>query len=264
MSNTHKTSEWHQRRFAARLRDPATKPLPEGVPTQRVAVYERLFFNSIESFVRGTFPVLHGLLSAERWNSLVSDFIAQHHCRSPYFLEIGQEFIAWLQSGYLADAGDPPYMLELAHYEWVELALDTAADELPAKDEQGAELSLHSLVYPSPLAWPQAYQWPVHQIGPDCRPTTVPEQVTCLLVWRDRNDKVRFMQLTAFTFQLLNHLHEQSYTPSALLSLLAEESGLSCDDAFLTNGLALLNGWLNDDILLSAPLNEPGRTAKLS
>ena len=83
-------------------------------------------------------------------------------------------------------------------------------------------------------------------------------------MWRDRNDKVRFMQLTAFTFQLLNHLHEQSYTPSALLSLLAEESGLSCDDAFLTNGLALLNGWLNDDILLSAPLHEPGRTAKLS
>lgn len=247
------TSEVYQRGFAARLRDPANSPMPQGVPADRVAVYERLFYNSIESFVSGTFPVLHSILSEQRWTRLVTAFIAQHECRSPYFLEIGQEFMAWLQHGYLAEAGDPLFMLELAHYEWVELALDTAADELPARVEQGGEASLNTSLYASPLAWPLAYQWPVNLIGLDHQPASMPEQPTCLLVWRDRKDKVRFMQLTAFTFQLLSQLREQSHTPGTLLELLAKQSGLRCDEAFLANGLALLNDWLTQDILLAEP-----------
>ena len=245
-------SELQQRRFAARLRDPANAAMPQGVPADRIAVYERLFYNSIESFVSGTFPVLHSLLPTERWAGLVTAFIAQHQCRSPYFLEIGQEFMAWLQQGYLAEPGDPPFMLELAHYEWVELALDTAVEELPAKAEQGSELTSNSLICASPLAWPLAYHWPVNLIGLDFQPASMPAQPTCLLVWRDRQDKVRFMQLTAFTFQLLSHLSEQCHTPKNLLELLAQQSGLRCDATFLANGMALLNGWIADDILLIA------------
>jgi len=246
-------SEQHQRDFAARIRNPSAAPIPDAIPADRVAVYERLFYNSIESFVRGTFPVLHSLLSAERWAQLVSGFIAQHQCRSPYFLEIGQEFIAWLQQSYLSEPDDPPYMLELAHYEWVELALDTATAELPVKAPEGGVLDLYSsTLSASPLAWPLAYQWPVHRIGPDYQPTEAPAQPTCLLVWRDRNDKVRFMQLTSFTFQLLTRLQERAGTPAALLGYVADQNGLVCDEGFLANGLALLNDWVAQDIVLPA------------
>ncbi|OEC36203.1 Putative DNA-binding domain-containing protein [Pseudomonas cuatrocienegasensis] len=85
--------------------------------------------NNIEGFISGAFPVLHRLIEASRWQRLVRSFIAEHQARTPYFLQISQEFLAWLQQGYVAEAGDPPFVLELAHYEWVELALDVSEAE---------------------------------------------------------------------------------------------------------------------------------------
>ncbi|MEH6566030.1 MAG: putative DNA-binding domain-containing protein [Halopseudomonas sp.] len=245
------SSEVHQRAFAARLRDPAGAPLPERVPVQRVAVYERLFYNSIESFISGTFPVLHGLLSGERWRVLVREFIARHRCDSPYFLDIGQEFIGWLQCGYVPAEGDPPYLLDLAHYEWLELALDTAMDELPAKTQPQEAETLSSPLQVSALARAHAYRWPVHRIGIDFQPVEAPAQPTFLLVWRDRRDKVRFMQLTAFTYQLLAQLQQQPQTPDSLLRRVAQDAGMVCDGTFLNQGRALIDEWLAQDILLS-------------
>ncbi len=239
-----------QSRFAARIRAPARAALPEGLPPARVAVYERLFYQSIESFVNGTFPVLHSLLSGPRWRTLVTDFIAEHHCRSPYFLDIGQEFIQWLQQGYRPQADDPPFMLELAHYEWLELALDTASTELAEVTVQATPLNLQSRIHVSPLVCAQAYQWPVHRIGVDFQPRSAPEQPTCLLVWRDRQDKVRFMQLTAFTYQLVAVLEGGPQRIDSLLTQVAEQCGLTCDEGLLSNGLQLLDAWLADDILL--------------
>ena len=57
------------------------------------------------------------------WHALVHDFYRDHRCSTPLFPELPREFIQYLQARD-AGAGDPPWLLELAHYEWVELALD--------------------------------------------------------------------------------------------------------------------------------------------
>ena len=218
-----------QRAFAARIRQPAEQPLLEGVPAERMAVYEALFFNNIEGFISGAFPVLHRLIEANRWQRLVRSFIAEHQSRTPYFLEISQEFLAWLQQGYVAEAGDPPFILELAHYEWVELALDVSEAELPA---QGW----------SPLAWPLAYQWPVQRISADFQPSEPPAEPTCLLVWRDGQDKVRFMQISPFAYQLAARLQAGEASEPALLEL-AQQYGLNADNAYFNNAKTLLEEW---------------------
>ena len=223
-----------QRAFAARIRQPSAQPLLEGVPAERMAVYEALFFNNIEGFIRGAFPVLHRLIPDERWPRLVRSFIADHQAQTPYFLEISQEFLAWLQHGYVAEAGDPPFMLELAHYEWVELALDVSEAE-PV--EQGW----------SPLAWPLAYQWPVQRIGVDFQPATPPAEPTCVLAWRDGQDKVRFMQLSPFTYQLAAHLRAGAAAEPALLAL-AEQHGLAADTPYFTNAQTVLDDWQRQGI----------------
>ena len=46
-----------QRDFAARIRQPDVHPLPDGVPAGRMAIYEQLFFNTIEGFLSSGFPV---------------------------------------------------------------------------------------------------------------------------------------------------------------------------------------------------------------
>ncbi len=222
------------RAFAARIRQPQGTPLLPGIAAERMALYEELFFNNIQSFIDSGFPVLHRLFDEARWQRLLRGFIAGHRCRTPYFLQIGEEFIAWLQQGYVAEAGDPPFLLELAHYEWVELALDVASDELPP---QGW----------SPLAWPLAYVWPVQQLGVDYRPTTPPAEPTCLLAWRDAADQVRFQQLSPFAYHLALRLQAGEASSEALLEL-AAQSGLPGDQHYFTQGRALLQEWQRQDI----------------
>ena len=66
----------------------------------------------------------------------------------------------------------PPFAQELAHYEWVELALDVAEDEAPVY-EAGADLLAGAPVL-SPLARPLAYTWPVHRLGAAYQPAEPP------------------------------------------------------------------------------------------
>jgi uncharacterized protein len=222
-----------QRAFAARIRQPH-KPLLDGVSAERMAVYEVLFFNNIDGFISGAFPVLRTLFDAPRWQRLLRRFIAEHSARSPYFLQISQEFLAWLQSDYHAEAGDPPFILELAHYEWVELALGVSEAALPT----------HGW---SPLAWPLAYPWPVQRIGVDFQPTKPDAEPTCLLVWRDSQDKVRFMQLSAFAYQLALSLQAGAEAKSTLYDL-AQSHGLAADKHYFNHGQDLLDDWQSRDI----------------
>ncbi|MES2821229.1 MAG: putative DNA-binding domain-containing protein [Pseudomonadota bacterium] len=228
------TDEQLQRAFAARIRQPEAQALLPGVPEARMAIYQSLFFNNVEGFISGAFPVLRTLFDELRWQGLVRAFLAGHRCTTPYFLQISQEFLAWLQQGYAAQADDPPFMLELAHYEWVELALDVSEAEHP---DQGW----------SPLAWPLAYRWPVQRIGQRYQPVLAPEAPTCLLVWRDPRDKVRFMLLAPFAYQLAVRL-QAGDTAVAALQGLALGHGLAFDPTYLANARAVLDDWQRQGI----------------
>ncbi len=209
-----------QRQFAAHLRDPQTNPPPEGIERRRLAIYQDLVFNNIASFLSSGFPVLRSLYDDEAWITLVRKFIVQHQAETPYFLEISEEFLRFLQESYAPTEQDPPFMLELAHYEWVELALDVSEEvfpsQLPTLDV------LKDVPAVSPLVWRLSYQYPVHLLGPEFQPCEPPEAPTFLLVYRNRNDEVRFMESNALTIRLLNLLEQGLSGRSALLKLAHE------------------------------------------
>ncbi|WP_137972298.1 DUF2063 domain-containing protein [Pseudomonas sp. F(2018)] len=223
-----------QAAFAARIRQPQAEPLLPGISAERMAVYEELFFNNLDGFIISGFPVLCRVLGEPRRRRLVRAFLAEHRSATPYFLAIGEEFVAWLEAGGGAEQGDPGFVAELAHYERVELALDVATDRLPA----------HGW---SPLAWPLAYAWPVQRIGADYQPREAPAEPTCLLAWRDSAERVRFQQLSPFAYHLALRLQAGQPSLQALLDL-AEASGLEADEPFFTNARVLLDGWQRQDI----------------
>ena len=212
-----------QMTMARYLRDPQREPPPEGIEERRLKIYRDLVYNNIEGFIRGGFPVLRSLYGEEDWHALVRLFIDQHRCHTPYFLEISQEFLTFLMENFEPRPCDPPFIVELAHYEWVELALDVSEEEVPvSKTEPGPLGGVPRL---SPLAWVLAYQFPVHRIGPSNRPTS-PEQPTYLAVYRDRDDKVQFMELNAATARLLELVRDnESATGAEILRALARELG---------------------------------------
>jgi hypothetical protein len=99
-------------------------------------------------------------------------------------------------------------MLELAHYEWVEMAATIATEQLPDASFAPENLNDSTRLTLSPLAWPLAYQFPVHRISPQYLPNTIPDHPTFLTVFRDRDDEVRFLGIPPITYQMLIYVEE--------------------------------------------------------
>lgn len=186
--------------FAKHLRAPDRYPAPVDMDDRRMGIYRELIYNNIENFIANVFPVLRSLLNDEHWHLMVRDFIHRHRCQTPYFLEISEEFLQYLMQERGLCEGDPAFLLELAHYEWIELALDVSEASIPLASSYPA-VPLLSKPRVSPLAMCLSYQYPVHKISPRYQPSTpVPTQ---LIVYRNRDDKVRFMAANTMTLRLV-------------------------------------------------------------
>ena len=244
-----------QEAFAAHLRDPATAPAPAGVEERRLAVYRDLFQRNIEALLASNFPVLRKLLADAAWQRLVRDFYRTHRAQTPLFPEIGREFLRYLETRAQARRDpqvDHPFLLELAHYEWVELALSLHEADLAAVAHRPDGDLLDGVPVASPLAWPLAYRWPVQRIGPEYVPTEEPPHPTFLLVVRDRAGKVRFKQTGAVAFQLMQRLHANAdLSGRAVLAAMAADAGQDLD-RFVADGATLLQQLRNREAILGA------------
>ncbi|VAW49801.1 FIG005107: hypothetical protein, partial [hydrothermal vent metagenome] len=121
-----------QQQFAAHIRDPQnTAYAPEGelpIESRRLIAYQELFFNNIKSFFSQIFPVCAEILGEERWLDILREYLVKHDAHTPLFHELGQEFLLFLDSEFVPKENDPAFLLELAHYEWVELALSVSTE----------------------------------------------------------------------------------------------------------------------------------------
>lgn len=236
--------------FARHLRDPARHPAPPGIEDRRMAIYRDLFFNNIQALLAGNFPVIRQTLGESDWRALVLMFYAEHRSRTPLFPEVAREFIRFLQDRPPPD--DAPWLAELAHYEWVELALQISDDAPPRHDPAGDLLD--GIPLPSPHAWALAYQWPVPRIGPDYRPTTPPAAPTLVLVRRDVDHAIRFADLSPLVYRLFERIGERRFTGRQILQQLAGEAGVPADDAFMAQGAAMLARMHHEGSLLGTAL----------
>lgn len=223
------------------LRDPDHCAPPVGMDVARAQVYRDLVFSNLSSLLSGTFPVLVKILGDDHWHALVRIFLRDHRAQTPKFGEIAQEFVEFLASEpqALNDAAWPPFMVELAHYEWVEMALQQSeAEPLPVSD---AGLLLERPLQVSPLAWPLAYGWPVQSVGPDYRPDAAPAQPTLLLVRRAEDWSVKFSELSPLAWRLLQRIEAfPQLDGRAQLEGLAMEARMVGSPAFIDSGLTLL------------------------
>lgn len=230
-----------QRALGDYIRDPEHAPPPSGIEARRLKVYRELFFNNVEGLLAGNFPVIRRIQGGH-WPALVRAFYRDHPARTPLFTELAREFVQYLQSRADAGAGDPPWLPELAHYEWAELVLQIREAEAAAGGPPcSREALLGSNPRLSPLAWPLHYRWPVHRIGPDHLPDAPPAEPTLLLLRRDPDGRVRFQQLSALTFRLLQRLQEAPELDGrAQLHALAGEAAAADVETFIAQGAAML------------------------
>lgn len=204
-----------------------TDPNPENA--RRIKIYQDLFFNNIEDFCATTFPVLKSLFSATDWQKLVRQFFIEHQCETPHFIEISEEFLVYLTQK--PESLPKPWMIELAHYEWVELAASTAfTTEVNVESFDNTELKQLVVSVPE-STWPLAYSHPVHLASADN--FDLPAEPTFIVVYRDKDLKVQFMATDGITVHLLNFIQGQESCTGyeCLAFLLSEQVGMAVDTA---------------------------------
>lgn len=227
-----------QAEFTQWLRQPESARLPAGVLPARMSTYRELLFNNVISFVDITFPVAKALLPEAIWQRLTTHFFADYHCQSPFFYDISlhfREFVAALDWPELADC---PWLTELLHYEWTELAADIA-EEPNASIAPGCVLADENLwsqadagIALAMPAWPLAYQWPVASWSVETDPAELQMQAQAVVLWRNQNDDVRSLVVEPLTAWLVERIQLGSQTLNSLADELVSASpGISHEQA---------------------------------
>jgi hypothetical protein len=240
-----------QSEFSRHLRNPGKFVAPKGIEERRLQIYRDLIYKNIERFLATGFPIIRKLYADSLWHDMARDFIERHQSQSPYFATIGAEFIDYLQQERQMRDSDPPYLLELAQYEFAELALFLSDDELPAVNTAVDPHFLEAVPKLSPLAWSMVFEYPVHKIGVDFQPQSPSEQPVCLVVYRNRDDHVRFLEINPLTSRLLTLCEENknNRTVSDLLSQLEKELPHLNREQIFANGEATFAQLRNLDII---------------
>lgn len=228
-----------QTAWAAYLRAPTQTPLPEGTSAVRMQRYAQLLNNNISGFMHQCFPVARSILPAAEWQALITQFFAEAQNASPYFREIPKQFVEFWQvrSEQLA-----PWLAELLHYEYLELAVDTAADAAPQFGAQGWALN--------PSLQLAGYAWPVHTTSKSHIPEQ--QQSTFVALYRNAQLRVCFSLLTPAAMQLLVFLQSNGCDWLAAKKALAQVLGQDLG-AVQSSSHALQKQWLHEGLLLRAP-----------
>jgi hypothetical protein len=258
-----------QQHFAQHLRDPEKTYDPQAVDgdaiePRRLAIYESLFFNNFDSLLSNMFPVMQRLVGPDHWARLVRRFMQHHGARTPYFHQLGQEWLRFLQtdSEVGEDKDQFPFLQELAHYEWVELAV--SIEPFDPSPFSGVRIDQDPVLQLSPLVWPLHYDWPVHRIGADSDPQTIQPAETWLLVHRDSEDRVHFAEITSAVFALMRRFagaeKPVSEVVENVVSDLTNQQGTQTDlnaDQIMEAAATLIPQWLENQWLVATPIGKP-------
>lgn len=237
--------------FAAHIRDPENVAAPVGIESRRMAIYRKLFFNNLYNLLATFFPVIRKIHTETQWRRFIRGFMQHHQAETPYFLQLPQEFLAFLQNEFEAAEDDYPFLLELAHYEYAELALSVSEEEnnVEGIDPDGDLLT--GIPVKSSLSWSFAYRYAVHRISPKFLPDEPETQPVYLALYRGTDDSVGFLELNAVTAALLDaiEVNPDNKTGEELLRALAAKINYPDADALVAHGVDALREMRQLEIL---------------
>ncbi len=218
-------------------------------------IYRDLFINNVTNFLGNSFPVLRRLLGDPRWQMLVRDFYREHRSSSPLFPDMPKEFLDYLAnergSGEKSDPEpDPPFLYELAHYEWIETGLALA--EEPEQDvklnSEGDLLEDCPVTYQ--LAWLFSYRYAVNEISRENQPQAPADQPLHYLVYRDGELKVKFLKLNVVSARLFELLSSNSaVTGRQALEQIAKELDHGQPEKVVEFGREILDQWREKGVI---------------
>jgi len=240
----------YQLAFTAHIRDPLHQPRPQGVAASRMGVYKEIVFNNLFASVSACFPVAQKVIGKRAWLKLTQAFLREHAANTPIFRQIPEEFLSFLATATSNNQPLlPPYLLSLCHYEWIELLVASMATPNLASvkiNPTGNLLTEHPIFTPAMQLL--HYDYAVHKISPRHKPKQ--QQSTLLLVYRNAEDHVKFLELNPVTFKLLTLIKQNSYTGKQALTLLAGELGEADPEKIIQFGLQIMEELRSQEVII--------------
>lgn len=239
----------YQLEFTAHIRNPSAHKKPARVVEERMAVYREAVFNNIFESVSVCFPVCQATIGKRAWRALLKEFVKTYAAQSPLFREIPQQFLQYLEMATPETVKNlPPFLYQLAHYEWVELAvsaLETKAVKLSKKidflKETPVLAAAHMLL---------EYDFVVHKISKKHKPKST--EKTYLLVFRNTENNVKFIELNPMTYKLLRLIEENGMPGEQALVQLAEAINHPDTDAIVQFGVGILEDLATQDAIIGS------------
>ena len=237
-----------QYEFARYIRNPDRNPKPADIESRRMNIYHELFFNNVENFMATTFPVIKSILSEQHWESMIRDYFEKHNAKTPFFNEMPREFLIYLESEREPIDEDPIFLSELAHYEWAELAVSITDVEPIQCNPDGDLLDGHPLL--SPTAWVVHYHYPVHMISNSFQPEKPDETITSIILYRQQDDQVGFIEINPVTARMLQLLEENNTVSGRNIMLqIAHEINHPEPQTVIAGGLETLSSLKEKNII---------------
>lgn len=246
----------YQQAFTAHIRDPLNRPRPKNVAPRGMDVYKEIVFNNLFESVSACFPVAQKVIGKRAWLKLVRGFFRDHSSSTPIFRKIPEEFLSYLENvNSLAPESIPPYLTSLCHYEWIELLVSTTKGEVDArainptgdfrKNVPAFAIAIQLL----------NYEYAVQKISP----CNIPKEKTNtqLLVYRNADFAVKFIELNVITYRLIEILKQGKINCEQALTLLACEINQGQTESIIQFGLEILQDLRNQDVILGTYFTNP-------
>lgn len=221
-----------------------------GLPSlaaERLLIYRKMVHGRLRDLFAEFLPKSAARLGRARLQAETARFIAEVAPRTPYFRAITGEFVAWAGQRWPADPGLPPYLADLAAYEWA----NAEVGDLPAGGEaaSGNPLALDRPVQLDGTTTLRRYAWAVHRAS---EAGDLDAEPTALLLYRDRAElRVRVLELTPRAAAVCAHLLVGATLQAALTGACAELDQ-PMDDEFLAAMATFFADLADRGVLLGA------------
>jgi hypothetical protein len=223
---------------------------------ERILVYRSLVHNRLRGATREFIPRAAARRGRAGFRADFDAFMQERASMSCFLREVPGEFVAWVCPRWADDATLPRFLGDLARHE----LLDTEVRNDPHGGDQpsGLAIDLELPLRFDGSARLMRYAWAVQLLPLDLEDTSAPpERATSLLVFRDAEIKVRYLELTPWAAAVLEQLLVKRKGVREGLQAAAASFGESLDDTKLAKAATLFAELSDHAVLLGA---EPPET----
>ena len=220
------------------------------VGAERLLVYRRLVHNRMRSTMREFIPRTAARLGKPVYDGYIDRYMDEVAPISAYLRDVPAEFVAWAVPKLKADPQVPDYLADLARHEL--LQIDVRNDPRGGESPTGNAVALDRPLRFDGAARRIDYDYAVHELPRPVEDRTEPKQApTALLVYRDENNKPRYLDLIPLAAALLDRLLTGVALESAIRAA-CEQLGEPLDDDKLAQAAMLLADLAERGVMLGA------------